>query len=308
MIKILSKLVLSGLLVMTYGIAKAQPDTIKVMAWNILHGANDIPIGRIHAIEIIKVLDPDIILMVETYGSGKEIANSLDMNFHLVAPEGTPTDDKTVNLSIYSKFPFGKRIDTPFPFYLGGREIIINNLPVRFFSNWFHYNPWHDQPENMGLTVEELLKWEQSGTKWEMFQKVLPYFLQYCSEADSIPVIIGGDMNTPSHLDWTEATAHLHNGMIIPWQTTKALEQMGLIDSYRQMHRDPVKHPGITWDVKGKVDEHRIDYIYYKGKKLKAIKSESYKAHLGETILLNGQLIPYPSDHGLVVTTFVLAD
>ena len=38
----------------------AQSDTIKVMAWNILHGANDIPNGRYHAIEIIEALDPDI--------------------------------------------------------------------------------------------------------------------------------------------------------------------------------------------------------------------------------------------------------
>ena len=38
-------------------------------------------------------------------------------NFHLVAKEGTALDDKSVNLSIYSKFPFGERIDTDYPFF-----------------------------------------------------------------------------------------------------------------------------------------------------------------------------------------------
>lgn len=287
-------------------LSTAQTDTIKVMAWNILHGANDIPDGRYHAIEIIKALDPDIILMVETYGSGKEIADSLGLHFHLVAAEGTPLDDKSVNLSIYSRFPFGKRYDTPYPFYLGGREIAIGGKTLRLFSNWFHYDPWHDEPEEMGMSVEELLAWEQTGTKWEMYQKVRPYLASLSEEADSIPVIVGGDMNTPSHLDWTEKTKEQHRSLVVPWQTTKDLEDLQFIDTYREIHPDPVRYPGITWDVKGKKDEHRIDYIFHKGPALKAIASESYKAHLGEPIELRGQKIPYPSDHGIVLTTFVM--
>jgi hypothetical protein len=39
---------------------------------------------------------------------------------------------------------------------------------------------------------------------------------------------------------------------------------------------------------------------------LKAIQSESYKAFLNEPISINGKTIPYPSDHGFVVTTFTL--
>lgn len=58
-------------------IAGSQTGTIKVMAWDILHGVNDIPNGRRHAIEIIKSLAPDLIMMVETYGSGRAIADSL---------------------------------------------------------------------------------------------------------------------------------------------------------------------------------------------------------------------------------------
>jgi hypothetical protein len=113
------------------------------MVWNILHGANDIENGPLKAIEIIKERNPDVILMVETYGSGKVIADSLGYNFHLIAQEGTPLDDKRINLSIFSKFPFRERIDTEFPFYLGGIEILINGQKFRFFSNWYHYLPWN---------------------------------------------------------------------------------------------------------------------------------------------------------------------
>ncbi len=282
------------------------PFTFKVMAWNILHGANDIPNGREKAIDIIREIDPDVILMVETYGSGKEIAEALGYNFHLIAPEGTPLDNKGTNLSIFSKFPFGKRIDTEYPFYLGGREIIIKNQKIRFFSNWFHYLPWNNEPEKMGKTAEELLIWEESGKRNEMIQKVLPYIRQYAKASDAVPLVFGGDMNSPSHLDWGADTKKMHNNLVVPWAATKVLEDIGFIDSYRDLNPNPISHPGITWDAEGKVDSHRIDYIYYKGTTLKAIKSETYNAFFNTPIKINDKEIQYPSDHGFVVTHFQL--
>lgn len=61
------------------------------------------------------------------------------------------------------------------------------------------------------------------------------------------------------------------HGLVVPWYTTKVLEDMGLVDTYRSLHPDPLSQPGITWDVKDKTDEHRIDYIFYKGKKLSTL-------------------------------------
>ncbi|MGE8293157.1 MAG: endonuclease/exonuclease/phosphatase family protein [Sphingobacterium sp.] len=284
--------------------AQKQSETFKVMAWNILHGANDSENGKAHAVQIIREINPDVILMVETYGSGKEIADSLGYNFHLIAPEGTALNDKKVNLSIISRYPFGERIDTEFPFFLGGREIIIQNQKIRFFSNWFHYLPWENEPEKLGKTAEELLVWERSGAKYEMIQKVLPYLKKYTAQADSIPMILGGDLNTPSHLDWGKSTRKMHNNLVVPWYSTKVLADIGLLDTYRTLNPNPVTHPGITWHTKGENDDHRIDYIFYKSPKLKSIKSESYQVFFNGTIKLNGKEILYPSDHGFVVTTF----
>ena len=184
----------------------AQKNTFKVMAWNILHGGNDIENGPESVGKIINEINPDIILMIETYGSGPYIAKYSNLNFHLVASKETPLNDKSVNLSIYSKYAFGKRIDTKFPFYLGGIEIPINGKTIRFFTNWFHYLPWDNEPEKMGKTVEQLLEWEQTESRHKMIQKVLPYLKKFAAEADSIPMIFGGDMNSLSHLDWTKKT------------------------------------------------------------------------------------------------------
>tara|TARA_R110000744_G_scaffold123214_2_gene228325 strand:- start:175 stop:1083 length:909 start_codon:yes stop_codon:yes gene_type:complete len=285
-----------------YGQVKTK--SFKVMAWNILHGGNDIENGAQNVVEIIREIDPDVILMVETYGSGKIIADTLGYNFHLIAPEGTALDDKGVNLSIFSKFTFGERIDTDYPFYLGGREILINDQKIRVFSNWFHYLPWEDEPEKLGMSANELLEWEKTGTKYEMLHKVLPYLTKYTADTDAVPMILGGDFNTPSHLDWSEETKGSHNGLVVPWYTTKILEDIGLMDTYRTLNPDPNAAPGITWHTKGKNDDHRIDYIFYKGAQLKTNKSESFKVFFGEPFSINGKTIEYPSDHGFVVTTF----
>ena len=68
-----------------YGDFYAQKETFKVMAWNILHGGNDIENGQQNVVKIIREINPDIILMVETYGSGPYISNELGYNFHLIA-------------------------------------------------------------------------------------------------------------------------------------------------------------------------------------------------------------------------------
>src|SRR5882672_2369330 len=203
--------------------SNAQRQAFKVMAWNILHGGNDVKNGVHQVISIIKEINPDIVLMVETYGSGKMIADSLGYNFHLIAPEGTPPDDKRINLSVFSKFPFGEKINTPYPFYLGGIEIRIRKRKIRCFTNWFHYEPWSDAPEKLGKSTAELLVWEKSGRKHEMIQNVLPYLSTYVREADSVAMILGGDFNTPSHLDWGQDTKKLHHGLAVPWYATKVL-------------------------------------------------------------------------------------
>ena len=184
----------------------AQKETFKVMAWNILHGGNDIENGQQNVVKIVREINPDIILMVETYGSGPYISNELGYNFHLIASEDTALNDKSVNLSVFSKFPFGERIDTDFPFFLWGSEIIVHGTKMHFFSNWFHYLPWNNAPEKMGKTSEELLEWEKTEHRYKMIQRVLPYFKKYGSQSDSIPIIVGGDMNSPSHLDWNKKT------------------------------------------------------------------------------------------------------
>ncbi len=141
-------------------------------------------------------------------------------------------------------------------------------------------------------------------------------------------VIIGGDFNEPSHLDWTEATKNLYDrqGLIVPWTVSKMLEVAGYKDSYRVMYPNPEKNPGITYpaDCAGasikkltwapESDEReRIDFIYYspdKGLKLKdaIVWGPSGSICKSKRVLEKEQTKigtgVWPTDHKAVLVTF----
>lgn len=141
------------------------------------------------------------------------------------------------------------------------------------------------------------------------------------------PVIIMGDFNEPSHLDWTENTKDMfdHNGVIINWQSTFTLFNNGFIDAYREFFPDEVAQPGITWlsKVHGKTniswtpkadDRDRIDYIFYKGENIKTTYAtlvgpkESYAFNQLVTSYTSEEnfkadKLQWPSDHKAVMVT-----
>lgn len=91
-------------------------------------------------------------------------------------------------------------------------------------------------------------------------------------------VLLGGDFNEPSHLDWQEDTKGLweHNGAVVNWDCSRLLYEGGFKDAYRVLHPNPVAYPGFTFPAGNKAvsvdkltwapeadERDRIDFIYY---------------------------------------------
>lgn len=137
-------------------------------------------------------------------------------------------------------------------------------------------NDWHklDRPV---ADVEELLRLNRLSVR----DDAVKCFLREAEkdrEAGRL-VLLGGDFNEPSHLDWNEATRNLrdHRGMAVPWDVSSMLEKAGYRDTYREKYPDPVTHPGFTCPADcphvgveklawaPDADERdRIDYIFYR--------------------------------------------
>lgn len=145
-------------------------------------------------------------------------------------------------------------------------------------------------------------------------------------------VILGGDFNEPSHLDWTEATKDMrdHYGLVVPWDVSIILEKARYKDAYREKYPDPVTHPGFTCpadcpdiDLKKLVwspeadDRDRIDFIMYSpfegltltdmtivGPKGDILRGERATEKTADPII--APLGTWPTDHKAVLATFQL--
>src|SRR5690606_16201345 len=57
--------------------------------------------------------------------------------------------------------------------------------------------------------------------------------------ADNVPLLVCGDFNSGSHLDWVAATRQLNRGYVMPFPATRLMEEAGFADSFREIHPDP---------------------------------------------------------------------
>jgi hypothetical protein len=105
-----------------------------------------------------------------------------------------------------------------------------------------------------------------------------------------VPVLLLGDLASPSAKDWTAATSASHcDAGPVAWPVPAIFAAAGLTDSYRAAFDDPAAHPGATWS------QDRIDYVSYAGALLLA-GAESYRTSAGT----------WPSDHAAAITLFEL--
>jgi len=266
------------------------PDQLKIMSWNIWHGGRRFGkiVGLQRVIDIIKSSNADIVTLIETYGSGEIIADSLGYYFYLISS----------NLSIMSRFPI---IETHRVFRAsrcGGVTLDIGKgEKVKVYCTWLHYLP--NVKENIivnGMAPEDLIK-EEGNTRHSEIIQILKEIKPAIMNADEVPVIMCGDFNTGSHLDWIEATKSVHYGYVVEWPVTLEMERAGFIDCYRKIRPNPISDPGYTSSpryittTENSVVRNRIDYIFYKSRKLEAT----------EAIALEYHPVKFPSDHAAVI-------
>lgn len=266
----------------------ALAQQLKVMTFNIWHGGRETgeAEGPQRVVDVIRGSGADIVAMQETYGSGERIAEALGYHFYL----------RSTNLSILSRYPIVDTLDAYEPFHSGAVTITVNDQDIVVASNWLNYPIDYWDMIEKGQPIDSAA-WRQlqdeknAGTLRGVLQALHPAI----ENSENVPVIICGDFNTGSHLDWVPETRHLNGGHVMPFPATLLMEQCGFIDSFRETHSDPLAVRGITWTpLFADAFQDRIDYIFYRGSILHAVDSETIDTHA----------VKYPSDHAAVLTTF----
>ena len=265
----------------------------RVLQWNIWHGGNHIPFeGHQRIVDLIKASKADIVTMQEGYGTQHELAKAL--NFNLQTPSAKD------NLCLYSRFPM-KKLPTEKTFNSNpsilslpnGKDILVNGCWLRYSYRPDYTGGYADSGHNTdGWVAEDSIR-PMADAKLMLDNDTDPIL-----KKREMPVIIGGDFNSGSHLDWTARAAHLHRGYgPVSFPTSRFMMERGYKDSFRELHPDEVAFPQGTFaGIYPQIDFSRIDFIYYKGN-IKAISSK---------VIQTSQEIDdvWASDHSAVVTTF----
>lgn len=276
--------------------SSSNPNIVKVLQWNIWHGGqhvgND---GRSRIIDLLKASNADIITMQEGYGGQQRFKDSLGYNMQ--------TPSLKDNLVLFSRYPLTS-IPTEKTFNSNptkitlpnGRQLLVNACWLRYAYrpeySCNYPNSGHDPriwvAEDSILALVDMKHILEKDTK--------PYLTD-----DDTPVIIGGDFNSCSHLDWTAAAAPIHYGYgPVPFPTTIYMQEEGYKDSFREINPDEIRRPEGTFAViYGQLQVSRIDFLFYKGKGIKAVASKIIKT----TPEIDDV---WASDHAAVLTTFEL--
>lgn len=266
---------------------------LRVMSWNLWLGGSRVDDHRAKQVKAVLEAGADVVGLQETGGAAaQELAEALGWYHHRAGE----------NLGVISRHPITARFGDPGVGFYGAAGVRIRVGGGREVDVWtahLHYTPYGPYESAFdGLPATELIAHEE--VRLAQMRDTLRRIAE--SAVDGVPVVLVGDFNCPSHLDWPG----------VAWPVTRAAEEAGLRDSYREAHPDPVRDPGHTWspvhpvhkDGSGRPEpQDRIDYVLHRG--LTVLDSRTAVTgtpHPWPDVAGND----WPSDHAAVITTFAV--
>jgi endonuclease/exonuclease/phosphatase family metal-dependent hydrolase len=288
------------------------PDQLKVMSFNLWHGGSQVDDFREKQLRFLRDTDVDVVGLQEQDGSARELAEQLGWDYY---------DGGSSDLGIISRYPIVHE-HQPAGLPAINVRIRIDEQTGQQISLWnvhLGYQPYGPYDMCFGkMSTKQLLARERQSGRTPQIKGILRAMADDLADKQSTPVLLTGDFNAPSHLDYTSTTADEHCGCAeFGWPTSVLPTKAGLVDSFRVAHPDPAAAPANTWspvfptftggygydDHVGEPEpQDRIDFVYKAGR-LRVTDSQS---------LVVGDPEPWPdhagnewtSDHAAVLTTF----
>ncbi len=262
-------------------------DHLSVMTWNIwddgIHDGKYVGVQRI--VDIIRKAEVDVVMLQEANRAATVIADELGFNLYR----------RNESLSILSKFPFGKSHNLFQDEKVACIELQLNKderavICLLGLSEKPNINTYL----NSGIAVADTVEFWESKTRGKELRFILSEMQHLMLNAGKVPIVIGGGMNSGSHLDWTSTNTY-YNGLAIKYPVSSRLESKGFVDTYRKINPNEIDHRGFTYSLRNdSLLKNRVDYIYARGEKLLPI----------ESFLIDTYSHGFPSDHAAVVTRF----
>lgn len=326
-----------------YATASASETTLKVLVLNAWHGGKQVPGGVGMIADIVKESGATLVFISEASETTPDIVaklNASGLNFQ---------HKRTGDNAIISAYPIGEATTLP---YMTKAVVTVGSVEIAAYAahlqyQWYAtylpraYGPgvpsgefseygWNKIPSGPVTDAEAVARVNEASGR----PQVIGQFIADARKERQLGrlVILGGDFNEPSTLDWTRRTARLfdHNGVDMRWASTQALEDAGFVDAYRRQHPNPVTHPGFTWPAGNpnaavdlltwapEADERdRIDYVFHHpDARLKLTDAQVVGPR--ESIVRNQRVaesgkdpflladMPWPTDHKAILASYTV--
>jgi len=275
--------------------AAPAPVRLSLMTFNVEYGGTVIDFAKI--VEAVVKADADVVGINEGYAHVRKIARQAGYDYW------------NNRMDLISRYPF---IDPP---GADGRYVFVELAPgqVVAVAN-VHLASSDYGPRRIldGWSRKKVLRTERAVRLPDLrpfVQALMPV------AAAGIPSFVLGDMNSPSHVDYTAATVGQRPQIRWPvaWPVTRLLERRGFVDSWHAVHPDPTTDEGLTWPAgrprspdswnpRRDAPQDRIDQIWVAGGAVTPVGSRVVGERGGPGVSISVK--PWGSDHRAVRSSF----
>lgn len=294
--------------------------TIRVMSFNIWHGGDGCGLSKDSSIrfqlEAIRKAKADAVgFQEQTDNSGesraKVLADSLEWNYYLISGSRGVISRFPMKVSNITKAQpknhhgsAGNNAQAVLLQVNARQQIVLGVLHLMYTP----YEPYDIADKKLTTTHDA----EASASKARLREvKFMLEQIKSYLEKD-LPVVLVGDFNEPSCLDWTSQAIRKRNDkelkFAVNWPASQLILSNGFEDAYRKIYPDVSKKPGYTWTSRPGLwrtpEIHdRIDLIHTTKKNIKVTGAWV----VGESSPASDITVdPWPSDHRAVVAELVI--
>ncbi|CAL2042588.1 unnamed protein product [Caenorhabditis brenneri] len=241
---ILSLIVLLSMIQYPVGVSThvASQNGFRMMTYNAWNSGTHVNDGEQKTLKHITSVNPDVILLQETPADfAKQFVKKLGSSWVGVF--------SNFGQAIFTRHSFVPNTEFSNSRGIGAKILLSNGKIIAVWSvylTWKSYGPYKIFEQNI-TKLEQITNIEYSSRGWQIRDLLAQNEMQkWMNKSEHVPVFVGGDFISPSHLDWTEQTKERHRGWVVEWPATKPLEQAGFVDTYRKVYPQALTDPEFT--------------------------------------------------------------
>lgn len=228
--------------------------TLKVFCWNIWFGGREIDEALQKQAAVLNAEDADIVLLQECFGP---------VALRLGRQVGMSVAQQDIDCAVLSAAPMRRLTTSTAPF---ATAALVETRMGDVLAWSVHLASWDYGPyrhAELPESVDEVFSQPGELARTAQVEKILAETDRLVAQYGDLPVIIAGDFNVPSGLDWDGKHRPLAD-----WPAPRLLMDAGFTDAFRAANPDPAVASGLTWSQIEPLETEprdRIDFVFAKG-------------------------------------------